>query len=156
MPNTIYINFASPANATVLSFLGITEPDKAASYPPQEVNLWGLDTHPDLVEYFWGLAGEHKIECACIINERSKPLLVHPTSGILFGLAGGTSTLAFRLPEPERTTMLAVPGYGAEYHYPKSTVYAKDIGADWVLLKPFDKGNPNLCQKAFVYAATLA
>jgi hypothetical protein len=155
MPNTIYINFTSPANSAVLSFLGIAEPDKSASYKPEEVNLWGLDTHPDLVDYLWGLPGDASPNCACVIDQRSKPLLVHPTSGIIFGLAGGTSTLALRLPEPERSTMLTVADYGAKYEYPKSTVYAKHMGEDWVLLKPFDKGNVALCQKALEYAGTL-
>jgi hypothetical protein len=81
--------------------------------------------------------------------------LVHPSSGIIFGLAGGTSTLALRLPDPERATALAVPGYGAEYHYPKSTIYAKNMGADWVLLRPFDKENAAYCLRAFTYAGTL-
>lgn len=156
MPNAVYLNFDSPANHTILKYLGITDTAQAATYLPEEVNLYGLGTHPDLAEYLWKLGGDATQGCACVINERSSPLLVHPVSGIIFGLAGGTSTLAMRLPEPERAAALAVPGYGAEYHYPKSIIYAKNIGDDWALLRPYAKDNDAYCLSAFAYAATLA
>ncbi len=151
MPNEVFVNFASPANKSIIAYLGIGEPGTV--HRPKEVNIMALGTHPDFVSYLWSLARSLPEGCACVINRTSKPLLVHPESGIIFGLAGGTSTLAFRLPEPERSAMLAVPGYGAKYAYPRSTVYAKDMGEDWVLIKPFQKNNPDLCQKAFAYAA---
>ena len=59
--------------------------------------MLSLSTHPDLVEYLWNLDAAS----ACTIDGRSPPLLSHPASGVIFGLARGTSTLAFRLPEPE-------------------------------------------------------
>jgi hypothetical protein len=34
-------------------------------------------------------------------------------------------------------------------------VYAKDIGPDWALMKPFAKDLPDLCRKAYDYAGTL-
>jgi hypothetical protein len=156
MPNGVYVNFSSAANQPVLAFLHITDKDAAATYLPEEVNLYGLGTHPDLVDYLWQLGTSAAPNCACVINQRGGPLLVHPTSGVIFGLAGGTHTLAMRLPEPELSAALAVPGHGAEYHYPTSTVYAKNIGADWALLRPFDKGNPALCVSAYAYAGTLS
>ncbi len=151
----LYVNFSSPANRQVLAFLHITEPEKATVYAPEEVDTWKLGTHPDLVDYFWGLLKKTHPGCACVINQQSRPLLVHPTSGIIFALAQGTGVLAVRLPEPERTSMLAVPGYGAEHKFPDTTSYAKNIGDDWVLLKPFDSSNAAMCQKAFAYAGTL-
>jgi hypothetical protein len=156
MPNAVYLNFNSPDNQAILKYLGITEPAQAATYLPKEINYFALGTHPDLVEYLWKLGGEATQGCACVINERSSPLLVHPTSGIIFGLAGGTGTLAMRLPEPEFAAALAVPKYGAEYHYPKSIVYAKSMGEDWALLRPFAKDNDAYCLSAFTYAGTLA
>src|SRR5947208_2559073 len=100
MPNEIQINFSSPANKTALAFLGITEPEQATSYTLKEVNIMSLGTHPDFVEYLWKMSREVHPNCACTINQRSYPILVHPVSGIIFALAGGTNTLAFRLPEP--------------------------------------------------------
>lgn len=155
MANTVPINFTSPANQRVLAYLRITEPTKATVYTPGEVNLWHLGTHPDLVEYFWGLIKDLHPECACVINKTSAPLLAHPVSGIIFGLAGGTNTLALRLPDSDRTPLLSIPGYGAELKYPNVTLYASRMGDDWVLLKPFQARNAELCRKAFVYAGTL-
>jgi len=155
MPGEIYLNFANPVNQTVLAFLHIDNPEEAATYTPKEVNWLNLSTHPDLVEHFWKLAADLQTSCACVVNKTSYPLLVHPTTGIIFGLAGGTSTMAFRLPESERAEAFAVPGYGAEYKYPRSTVYAKDIGKDWALVKPYASNNVELCKAAFTYAATL-
>lgn len=152
----VYIHFGSPANQSVLAYLGITDIQAAAAYPPEEVNLFQLGTHPDLVEYLWKLGASAAPGCACVINQRSSPLLAHPGSGIIFGLAGGTSTLALRLPEPEHSAALATPGYGAEYRYPQTTIYARDIGEDWALIRPYDKGNNALCLSAYTYAGTLS
>src|SRR5436853_7790494 len=102
MPNGVYVNFASPANKAVLAYLGITEPDNAISYTADEIHAlklgMSLGTHPDLVDYFWGLAVALPVKCVGVINKRSSPILVNPTSGIIFGIARGTSTVAFRLP----------------------------------------------------------
>jgi hypothetical protein len=149
------IDFASPANSTVLRFLGVTQPALARTTLPAEANGLALGTHPDLVEYFWKLPAGIPSRCACVVNERSFPLLVNPQGGIIFGLAGGTSTLAFRLPEPELSAALAVPGFGHEYRYPAGPVRAASIGDDWALVRPFDGGNVELCRRAFEHAATL-
>src|SRR5579862_491826 len=117
MSDPVNVNFSSPLNQPVLSYLGVTEPDQAAVYLPSEVNLMALGTHPDVVEHFWGLIKESHPECACVINKRSTPLMAHPTTGIIFGLAKGTGLIAFRLPEPERTLMLAVPDAGTQMKF---------------------------------------
>ena len=148
------IDFASPANAPVLRFLGVSQPELARTTLPAYANGLALGTHPDLVEYFWELPAGIRIRCACVVNERSFPLLVNP-GGIIFGLAGGTNTLAFRLPEPELSVALAVPGFGHEYRYPGKPLRAASIGGDWALVRPFDEGNVALCRLAFEHAATL-
>jgi hypothetical protein len=149
------IDFASPANAIVLRFLGVSHLELARTTPPAQVNYVSLGTHPDLVEYFWGLAAELPSSCACVVGERSFPLLVNSRSGIIFGLAGGTSTLAFRLPEPELTTALAVPGFGREYRYPSRPLRAASIGSNWALVRPFDAANVGWCARAFEHSAAL-
>lgn len=115
-----------------------------------------LGTHPDLVEYLWKLGARLPAACACVVNERSYPLLAHPGSGIIFGLAGGTSTLALRLPEPELEEARAVAGFGREYRYPSSTVRAAEIGDDWALVRPFGESNLALSARAFAYAERVA
>jgi hypothetical protein len=138
----------------VLRFLGISDPAHARTNAPAQVDGMALGTHPDLVEYLWRLAAPLPGACACVINERSFPLLSHPGSGVIFGLAGGTSTLALRLPEAEREEALAVPGYGREYRYPSSTVRAADLGEDWALVRPYGEINASWCACAFAHAAT--
>ena len=146
------IDFTHPANATVLRFLGVSQPGAARSSARADVDLLALGTHPDLVEYLWKLGAALPLACACVVNERSYPLLARPDSGIIFGLAGGTSTLALRLPEPELGIALAEPGYGREYRYPSRPVRAAEIGDDWALVRPFAEPNAAWCARAFAYA----
>lgn len=153
------VNFTSPANAAILAYLHIDDPAQAVFTPAAEVHAlklgMSLGTHPDLVDYFWGLAADLPGNCAGVINQRSSPILANPASGVIFGMAGGTSTLAFRLPEPERSAALAVPGYGTEYHYPHSVVRAADLGEGWALIRPFEKINAAWCRAAHDHAGTL-
>jgi hypothetical protein len=150
------IDFASPANASVLGFLGVTEPGLARTALPADIDGLRLGTHPDLVEYLWKLPAGAPGSFACVINERSHPLLVSASSGIIFGLAAGTSTLALRLPEPELTVALAVPRFGREYRYPSGSVRAAEIGDDWALVRPFSDANVEWCRRACAHAETLA
>jgi hypothetical protein len=147
------IDFSHPANVQVLRFLGVSEPNAARSSPREAVDILTLGTHPDLAEYLWKLAAALPLPCACVVNERSYPLLAHPESGIMFGLAGGTRTLALRLPEPELTLALAEPRFGREYRYPSGPVRAAEIGDEWALVRPFAETNGAWCARAFAFAA---
>jgi hypothetical protein len=146
------IDFGHPANASVLRFLGISDPSRARTSAPSEVGMMSLGTHPDLVAHLWELGTTLPRACGCVVDERSYPLLAHPGSGVIFGLAGGTSTLAFRLPEPELTEALDVPGYGREYRYPASTVRAAEIGEQWALVRRFAERNAAWCARAYAFA----
>ena len=139
----------------MLRFLGVLEPALANASLPADVDKLMLGTHPDLVEYLWNLPADGQESCACVINGRSRPLLVHARSGIIYGLAGGTSTLALRLPEPELSVARAVPGFGREYRYPAGLVRAASIGDDWALVRPFSDVNVEWCRRALAYAGTL-
>ncbi len=150
------VDFASPANASVLRFLRIEDPSRARTTRPRGMGLLALGTHPDLVEYLWKLPAGEPDCVACVINERSYPLLTHARSRIIFALAGGTSTLALRLPEPELSVALAVPGFGREYRYPGGPVSAAAIGDGWALVKPFSESNVGWCRRAFEHAGTLS
>ena len=147
------IDFESPANAIVLRYLRVVDPATAYTTAPEDIDYMALGTHPDLVVRLWTLGRSLPRACACVIGTRSFPLLVHPGSGIIFGLAGGTSTLAFRLPEPELTAALAEPGFGHEYRYPGGPVRASQMGEDWALVPPYGEGNAALCARAFSHAA---
>ena len=153
MPNAIRIDFEQPANRAILAYLGVTGATDVLS--PNEANWYHLATHPDLVEHLWMMTVP-PMRGACSIDGHARPLLVHPESGIVYALAGGTGTLAMRLPEPALGEAMAIPGYGATLRYPKETLEAAKLGADWAFLPPFDRGNPERLQTAYAHAGTLA
>jgi hypothetical protein len=147
-----FIDVAHPANATVLRFLGIARPELAHATAAADADRLVLGAHPDLVDHLWSLLGDEASECACVVDGRSFPLLVSPRSGVIFALAGGTSTLAFRLPQPELAEALAVSGYGAEYRYPSGPVRAAEIGDGWALVRRFGDRNRVWCARALEHA----
>jgi hypothetical protein len=154
-PEGPHVDFASPANAGVLHFLRVSDPAHARATPRSAVDMMSLGTHPELVSYLWGLADTLPGVCACVVNDRSFPLLAAPGSGVIFGLAGGTNTLAFRLPEPELGLAFDEPRFGREYRYPSGPVRAAEIGDDWALVRPYGEANGAWCVRAFAHAGTL-
>src|SRR5262245_13650305 len=155
MSSTPYINFTHPANAPILAYLHIDTPESAQTYAPDQVGWMALGTHPDLVEHLWNMGKAVDADTPCVINLRSSPLVTHPKTGVIFAMAGGTHTMALRLPEPEYSEMMQVPKYGAMFEYTHGTVYAKDMGEDWVLVETFGTRNPDLIRRAYEYAGTL-
>jgi hypothetical protein len=149
------IDFASAANATVLRFLGVAEPELARATSAVGVDRMILGTHPDLVDYLWKLGASLPGPCACVVDGRSFPLLSHPESGVVFAVAGGTNTLGLRLPGPELAAALDVPGFGREYVYPSGPVRAAELGDDWALVRSYAAENAERCRRAFAHAGTL-
>jgi hypothetical protein len=149
------IDLAHPANASVLRFLGVSDLAGTRTTLPAECNWLALGTHPDLVEHLWTLLGPEPAVYGCALDGRGHPLLVAPRSRIVFGLAGGTSTLALRLPEPELGEARAVPGFGRAYRYPSATVHAVEIGDDWALVRPFAETNVAWGRRALELAESL-
>lgn len=85
-------------------------------------------------------------------------MLVHPTTGIVFGFAGGTHTYALRLPPRERAD--AVKAGARTIHeypaYPELKVAASrldlaDFGPEWVL-GGWLKHEEDWCRAAFEFA----
>jgi hypothetical protein len=148
------VNATHEANQTFIAYLKTQKPNAVLSQSPEGVDTWQLGTHPDLVDHLWDdIPKSLPVSCKWIVYGR--PALVHPDNGVIFGLAGGTSTLALRLPTVERDEAFKVEKYGAEYKYPSETIYAKNFGDDWALVPPFDKRLTNWCLKAYEYAGTL-
>ncbi len=118
---------------------------------------YNLGTHPDLVERLWDqLTVKLPAEYRWIVY--GAPVLVHPSSGIIFAFAGGTHTYALRLPAREREEALhagakrlyeypAYPGLGIE----ASTLDLDDIGKEWVFGGWF-KGEEDWCLAAYQFA----
>lgn len=135
------VDLDHPANAAVLRRLARHAPDAAPDLAPEEVaDHWGLGTHPDLLYFFWNELTEgwpDADRCRRIVYGR--PVLVSPRSGVIFGWAGGTHTIALRLPQPEREMALAAGGVRILHFraYPDLGIAAStddlaDAGEEWV------------------------
>ena len=101
------VAFDAPRNARILRYLArdfARRGGRHDSAPPTVYDLFRdpLGTHPDLADRLWReLGGTLPEPCAWVVYAR--PVLVHPSSGVVFGFAWGTHTYALRLPEPELT-----------------------------------------------------
>lgn len=130
----------------------------ASASPASVANpYYNLGTHPDLVQRLWDeLTVTLPAECRWIVY--GAPVLVHPSSGIIFAFAGGTHMYALRLPAKEREEAL---GAGAKrlYEWPAypelgveaSTLDLDDIGEEWVFGGWF-KGEEDWCLAAYQFA----
>jgi hypothetical protein len=149
------VNIGHLANEMILAYLKEQEPAAKPFQKWDAIDDWHLGTHPDLVMYFWEMmTSKLPFQCKCIVYRR--PALVHPETGVIFGMAGGTDTIALRLPTPEQDEALKIKGFGKKVKYPlKGTVYANKLGEDWALVPPFDDRLRDWCFKAYEYAGTL-
>ena len=124
---------AAPANALLLRYF--RNRSKQYNYRvPTEVH----GTHPDLVMRLWDELGKQLPEdCHAVVY--GSPVLIRPSSGIIFAFAGGTHTYAFRLP-PDIREIAMKAGATRVYHYraypelkmEASTFDLADIGDEWV------------------------
>ena len=58
--------------------------------------LYGLGTHPDIIEHLWKLDASLPRSCRWVFW--GKPSLVHPETGVVFGVGFGTLGYVMRLP----------------------------------------------------------
>ena len=108
---------------------------------------YGLGTHPDLVSRLWDeLASTLPIDCRAVFY--GAPALIHPSTGIIFGFAGGTHTYALRLPGPERADAMSA-GATRTKTYPCSPLFdLTELGDEWVFCGWFH-GEQAWCLAAF-------
>jgi hypothetical protein len=125
----------------------LASPDQLAN--PYET----LGTHPDLVGRLWDeLPAGLPVDCRMVFY--GMPVLMHPTTGIVFGFAGGTHTYALRLPERERSEAIRA-GATRIKHYParQPSFDLDEIGPEWVFCGWF-RGEDAWCRSAFVSAGS--
>lgn len=145
------IDFQHPANAGILARIGktaknVTLPNCA---PEDYPDLYGLGTHPDLIVRLWDeLTTSLPEQCAWIINKR--PVLVHPTSGIIFGYAEGTHAYTLRLPPTVYEEAIA-QGATRVHAYPDQTFDLETVGPEWVF-GHWLKEEPGWCLAAYEFA----
>ena len=93
---------AAKIDEAVARIMSLRNPPIPMSQPLEAVAdpLYGLGTHPDLVERLWTLDSLLPERCRWVVH--GHPALVHPHTGVIFGFAGGTLGYALRLPEAAR------------------------------------------------------
>ncbi|HEU4884097.1 MAG TPA: hypothetical protein VFT45_17680 [Longimicrobium sp.] len=135
------VDLDHPENALVLRRLARSGRGAAPDLAPDEVaDQRGLGVHPDLMYDFWNILTEgipDAKRCARVVY--GKPVLASPVSGVIFGFAGGTHTVAFRLPPADRDAALAA-GATRILHFrahpeidiPASTDDITELGEAWV------------------------
>ncbi len=95
-------DFAHPANERVLRYFkrgwdGSRPGNLSAPPAVYDLHRNSLGTHPDLADRLWKeIVRKLPDECGWVVY--GQPALVRPSSGIIFGFAGGTHTYALRLP----------------------------------------------------------
>jgi hypothetical protein len=82
-----------PKNQGVLRYLEGRLPAKkrpAEVRNPTDTDYWEAGAHPEIVERLWDQLGARlPLDCRRVIW--GSPALLHPTTGLIFGLAMGTS-----------------------------------------------------------------
>jgi hypothetical protein len=145
---------AAPANAGLLRYFQ----NRAKQY--NYTNLTEPSgTHPDLIQYLWDDLGKLLPEDCHAVVYRA-PVLVRPSSAIIFAFAGGSHTYAFRLPPDIRQAAMKA-GATRVYHYraypelkiEASTFDLADVGDEWVF-GDWLKGEEDWIKSAYDFAGT--
>jgi hypothetical protein len=101
---------AAPANAGLLRYFV-----KRAKQYRYTATTEPKGTHPDLVMRLWDELGKLLPEdCHAVVH--GAPVLVRPSTAIIFAFAGGSFTYAFRLPLDLRQAAIKA-GATRVYHY---------------------------------------
>jgi hypothetical protein len=125
-----------PANARLLAYLRSCDPENTTvSESPESITqvYFSVGTHPDIVTRLWNQITVELPE-SCRWVSYHWPVLVHPTTGVVFGFAQGSGTYAMRLPPAERAEAIA-GGARRQYSFTtsKTMLDLDDIGDEWVL-----------------------
>jgi hypothetical protein len=117
--------------------------DTPASQPLSAVAdpLYGLGTHPDLIERLWALNKTLPADCRWVVF--GFPALVTPSSGVIFGFARGTLGYALRLTgecQAEAAHLSAKPW--------RSGLDLSKLGSEWHLGKWHER-EADWCRAAY-------
>ena len=110
-----------------------------------------LGTHPDLVARLWDELGANlPVDCRYVFC--GAPVLMHPTTQVVFAFAGGTHTLALRLPEREFAAAIEAGATRVKV-YPgrQPSIDLAKIGPEWVFVE-WLKGEQQWCLAAYELA----
>tara|TARA_R110002073_G_scaffold123819_1_gene267631 strand:- start:27438 stop:27905 length:468 start_codon:yes stop_codon:yes gene_type:complete len=142
-----------PANAKVLEVLRGNAPKAPLETPVETADTWQLGTHPDLVEYLWQTLGD-TLPKPCARVAYAQPVLAAPGTSTIFAFAGGTGTLAMRLPQSALGEALRIDGFGKTLSYPSAVLHASALGSGWAFVAPFGADALRWCKEAYEAAAS--
>jgi hypothetical protein len=133
---SVEVDFSSPLNRGVLEYLKRSRPKRKAeweSVSPVRVKnpILGTNTHPDTGVRLWSdLTVSLPVECRWIVL--GTPALVHPETGILFGVAIGTEYV-LRLTDADMETALKA-GASTERRWSDGSTLdlVSEFGPGWI------------------------
>jgi hypothetical protein len=133
---SVEVDFSSPLNRGVLEYLKRSRPKRKAeweSVSPLSVKnpILGTNTHPETGVRLWSdLAASLPAECRWIVL--GAPALVHPETGVLFGVAIGMSYV-LRLADADMEAALKA-GVSTEKRWSNGSTLdlASEFGPGWV------------------------
>ena len=135
MTNHIQVNFGHPANTAILRYLAANTgrnnaPLEEAPGAFDKTFYDELGTHPDLVYLLWHqISAKLPVECRWVVFAR--PILVHPTTGVIFAFAGGTSYCGFRLPPLMYPVVSEAKSKWLQGKAPNSRTNLDELGEEW-------------------------
>ena len=106
--------------------------------------LYGLGTHPDIIERLWRLDKSLPRRCRWVVW--GYPALAHPVTGVIFAIGFGTIGIVVRLAPEQRDSALAIRPANPGQNHDISTA-----GPEWRFLD--GQGQAGLCRAAYDFAA---
>lgn len=104
---------ASERNAAVRAWLRAIDPRAPdVCGPRRTLDDLALGTHPDLVGTLWDEL-DHALPKRCAWIVEGRPALVHPDSGVVFGLAFGTQPIVLRVEAARHPELASAMSEGA-------------------------------------------
>jgi len=135
---SLEVDFSSPLNRGVLEYLKRSRSNRKAeweSVSPLSVKnpILGTGTHPEIGVRLWSdLAASLPVQVECRWIVLGTPALVHPETGVLFGIAFGTM-YALRLTDADTESALKGEASAEDgWSDRKTPELASEFGPGWV------------------------
>jgi len=112
-----------------------------------------LGTHPELLDWLWNtICAKLPKDCRKVIY--GKPVLIHPETGVIFGLGHGECVCALRLPL-DKVGEAIMSGMEDDVELENGQeLYSEDIGDDWVFCT-WTEDDPDWCLRAYENAGSM-
>lgn len=153
MTTHISVNFDHPINRDATDFLtgSWKKSSKPKSAAPEEIEdpKESLGTHPEMLVWLWStMTDKLPVDCRWVVY--GTPVLVHPTTGIIFGMCYGQSLCALRLTLDDARMAPMEDGMETECTLEDgTTLYSDEIGHEWVFCSWEEELDIKWCLRAY-------